>query len=63
MLRTLAGLGGSVGRVLVVGCQPAVLTEGIGLSEPVAAAVEAALDAVDEAVQELCVREREESRT
>jgi len=63
VLRTLAGLGGSAGRALVVGCQPAVLSEGIGLSEPVATAVEAALDAIDAAVQELCVREEEESRT
>ncbi|HEY1281127.1 MAG TPA: hydrogenase maturation protease [Acidimicrobiales bacterium] len=63
VLRTLAGLGGSVGRVVVIGCQPAVLTEGIGLSEPVAAAVDAALDAVDAVVHELCVREEEESRT
>jgi hydrogenase maturation protease len=63
VLRTLVGLGGSVGRVIVIGCQPAVLTEGIGLSEPVTAAIEAALDAVDDVVLELCVREEEESRT
>jgi hydrogenase maturation protease len=48
VLGLLAGLGGSVGRILVVGCQPAVLDEGIGLSPPVA-------DAVDRAV-ELCSR-------
>jgi hydrogenase maturation protease len=63
VLRTLAGLGGTVDRVVVIGCQPAVLTEGIGLSEPVAAAAEAALDVVDAVVHELCVREEEESRT
>lgn len=39
VLRTLAGLGGSVERVLVVGCQPDELEQGIGLSATVAAAV------------------------
>ena len=32
-------LGGQAGKVLVVGCEPASVDEGIGLSEPVAAAV------------------------
>lgn len=35
-------LGGHVARILVVGCQPGTLEDGIGLSEPVAAAVEPA---------------------
>jgi hydrogenase maturation protease len=35
----LGMLGGEPGRVLVVGCQPASLEPGIGLSAPVAAAV------------------------
>jgi hydrogenase maturation protease len=35
-------LGGQVDRILVVGCRPATLEDGIGLSEPVAAAVEPA---------------------
>jgi hydrogenase maturation protease len=39
-------LGGSPGRVLVVGCEPAEITDRIGLSEPVAAAVPAAADTV-----------------
>jgi hydrogenase maturation protease len=43
VLRALRHLGGEVGRVLVVGCQPAVLEERIGLSEPVAAAVDEAV--------------------
>jgi hydrogenase maturation protease len=46
-------LGRPVGRVLVVGCEPAVLTEGIGLSPPVAAAVEPAASAVIALVEEL----------
>jgi hydrogenase maturation protease len=37
-------IGGSPpGRVLVVGCEPAILDEGIGLSAPVAAAVDEAV--------------------
>ncbi|WP_214370319.1 hydrogenase maturation protease [Pseudonocardia sp. H11422] len=44
------GVARPVHRVLVVGCEPAVLDEGMGLSEPVAAAVEPALHAVDELV-------------
>ncbi|HEX3842337.1 MAG TPA: hydrogenase maturation protease [Acidimicrobiales bacterium] len=40
VLSTLSRLGGSVGRILVVGCQPATLEEGMGLSPPVAAAVD-----------------------
>lgn len=48
LLETLcAGTGGSrPGRILVVGCEPGCLDEGIGLSEPVAAAVERALTVV-----------------
>ena len=42
-----------VGRVLVVGCEPAVLDEGIGLSPPVAAAVGPAVRAVTALVAEL----------
>jgi hydrogenase maturation protease len=44
VLATLAHLGGSVRRVYVLACQPASLEEGIGLSPPVAAAVEGATD-------------------
>ena len=46
VLATLAGLGGEVGRVLVVGCQPAELGERIGLSAPVDAAVDEAVRTV-----------------
>ena len=48
----LSDLGGSVGRMLVVGCEPADLSEQIGLSEPVAAAVEEAIEVVDDLVRE-----------
>jgi hydrogenase maturation protease len=39
-------LGAKAGRIVVVGCQPASLEEGIGLSEPVAAAVDGAIRVV-----------------
>ncbi|MFJ9846415.1 hydrogenase maturation protease [Kitasatospora sp. NPDC101155] len=55
-----AGTGGEPpGRVLVVGCEPASLEEGIGLSEPVAAAVEAAVQVVLRVVDEATQPERE----
>ncbi len=44
VLATLARLGGSVGRIVIVGCQPADLREGIGLSPAVAAVVDDAAD-------------------
>ncbi len=62
VLDLLDGLAGSmdlarpVGRVLVVGCEPAVLSEGIGLSPPVAAAVVPAARAVTELVATLAAR-------
>ncbi len=46
VLATLDGLGGQVGRVLIVGCEPLTVDEGIGLSEPVAAAVDVAAETV-----------------
>ncbi|MBA2624582.1 MAG: hydrogenase maturation protease [Acidimicrobiia bacterium] len=55
VLGMLDDLGGSVERLVVVGCQPADLGEGIGLSPPVAAAVDVAADAVRELVQEQMV--------
>jgi hydrogenase maturation protease len=51
LLRDLAAATGvtePVGRVLVLGCEPAELGDGIGLSAPVAAAVEPALAVADE---------------
>lgn len=48
----LAGLGGSVGRMLVVGCQPSAVDEQMGLSAPVAAAIDEAIQVIEELVQE-----------
>lgn len=46
ILAMLASLGGQVARVLVVGCEPEAVDEGIGLSAAVAAAVPRAVDLV-----------------
>ncbi|GAB3330621.1 hydrogenase maturation protease [Micromonospora halotolerans] len=52
VLRLLRSLGGTVDRVLVVGCQPAVLDECMGLSAPVAAAIDEAVRMVVGVAQE-----------
>lgn len=52
VLRMVAELGGRIGRVLVVGCRPADLDEGIGLSPQVAAAVEPAVQVVEDLIAE-----------
>jgi hydrogenase maturation protease len=44
VLATLTRLGGSVDRIFIVGCQPANLDEGMGLSPRVEAAIDAAAD-------------------
>ena len=46
VLSSLGSLGGQLPRTYVVGCEPADTDEGIGLSAPVAAAVDPAVDAV-----------------
>jgi hydrogenase maturation protease len=46
VLATVRALGGTIGKTIVVGCEPASLDEGIGLSAPVAEAVERAADVV-----------------
>ncbi len=50
VLAMVGDLGGSVGRVLVVACEAASVGEGIGLSEPVAAAVPTAARTVRELI-------------
>jgi len=47
------GVDRPVGRVLVIGCEPASVDEGIGLSQPVAAVVDRAAQAVVELVGDL----------
>lgn len=48
VLHLLRTLGGMVERVLIVGCRPAVLDEGVGLSAPVEAAMDKAVQLVTE---------------
>ncbi|MDQ6783881.1 MAG: hydrogenase maturation protease [Actinomycetota bacterium] len=52
VLGMLDTLGGQVRRVLVVGCQPAVISETMGLSSPVANAVEEAVGVVEGLLEE-----------
>lgn len=53
VLALLRRLGGEPGRVFVVGCEPATVAEGIGLSPPVAATVDQAARRVRELACEL----------
>ena len=62
VLGTLAGLGGTVERILVVGCEPADLDEGIGLSPPVAEAVDRAVELCVQLVVDILEPARRETR-
>jgi hydrogenase maturation protease len=62
VLGMLAGLGGSVERIVIVGCEPANLDEGIGLSSPVAAAVDPAVDLCVDVLAELFETAGKETR-
>ncbi|MEO8328530.1 MAG: hydrogenase maturation protease [Candidatus Nanopelagicales bacterium] len=48
VLASLGSLGGQLPRTYVVGCEPGDVSEGIGLSPPVASAVERAAEVVSE---------------
>jgi hydrogenase maturation protease len=50
-LRMAAALGGKIGRVLLVGCEPGALEESMGLSAPVAAAVPRAVAMIAELLE------------
>ncbi|EID53449.1 hydrogenase maturation protease [Saccharomonospora xinjiangensis] len=56
VLALLRRLGGTPGRVFVVGCEPLTVAEGMGLSEPVAAAVDEAARRVRELVADALER-------
>ena len=51
VMQLLAMLGGTPGRVLLVGCEPASVTDHIGLSPVVADAVDTAVKTVIELVE------------
>ena len=50
---TLTALGGTPPRTIVIGCEVNNVDEGMGLSEPVAAAVSGAVAAIDDVVGQL----------
>jgi hydrogenase maturation protease len=52
VLTVVTSLGGELGRVVVVGCEAVDLSEGIGLSTPVAWAVDDAVSVVRELLDE-----------
>ena len=56
VLASLGQLGGTLPPTYVVGCRPATTEDGIGLSEPVAAAVPVAVGVVGRLVDDLLVR-------
>ena len=56
VLASLRQLGGTLPPTYVVGCRPATTEDGIGLSEPVAAAVPVAVGVVGRLVDDLLVR-------
>jgi hydrogenase maturation protease len=62
VLGMLAGLGGTVERIVIVGCEPASLDEGIGLSQPVAGSVDAAVDLCVDVLAELFETAGKETR-
>jgi hydrogenase maturation protease len=57
VLGILADLGGARPRVLIVGCEPAEVEERMGLSAPVARAVEEAAQIVRDLVEQECATE------
>jgi hydrogenase maturation protease len=50
VLGMVAEMGGTIGQLLLVGCEPVSVEEGIGLSAPVAGAVESAVRVVQELI-------------
>ena len=53
VLASLARLGGSVEKIFIVGCQPADLQDGMGLTPAVAAAVDGAVELCCQVVSEI----------
>jgi hydrogenase maturation protease len=58
VLALVPSLGGTLGRVVVVGCEPETLAPGVGLSAAVAGSVESAVELVGEIVQHASVGPR-----
>ena len=60
VLGLLAGMGADLPHVVVVGCQPLTLEEGMGLSDAVMAAVAPAADAVLQVINDIYSSARKE---
>ncbi len=60
VLGMLSDLGGKVDRILLVGCEPSTVEEQMGLSEPVAAALDEAVAVVMRLITEASSDAREE---
>jgi hydrogenase maturation protease len=60
VLAMVEDMGGHLDRVLIVGCEPAEIEERIGLSEPVEAAIDRAVEAVEELVGDVSLLVRKE---
>ena len=61
VLGMLATFEAKVRRIVIVGCEPASLDDGIGLSAPVAEAVDAAVELLEDVLTEICQPARRES--
>ncbi|HWM85380.1 MAG TPA: hydrogenase maturation protease [Kofleriaceae bacterium] len=61
VLAMVRQLGGSLGRAIVVGCEPGEIVERIGLSEPVELAVDEAVQLVRRLVTKQSLREDDRS--
>jgi hydrogenase maturation protease len=59
---TLAALGGTAPTTIVIGCEVVDVDEGMGLSEPVAAAVPHAVTAIEDVLSRLGARETTTAR-
>ncbi len=60
VLGMLTNMGGHVPRVVVVGCEPLSVEEGIGLSEPVIAAIVPAIETVRRVLTDIYSHQPEE---
>jgi hydrogenase maturation protease len=60
VLALLGTFQAEVERIVIVGCEPASVAEGMGLSAPVAEAVDAAVDLLDDVIDDICQPVREE---
>jgi hydrogenase maturation protease len=60
---TLTALGGTAPRTIVVGCEVENVDEGMGLSEPVAAAVPGAVAAINDVIADLVTRSTAPARS